>query len=140
MQPSTKSAAQDFRFTLAPHSGVPVYRQLIDQVQAAIATGALSVGDQLPTVRRVAVDLEINPNTVVRAYREMELRGVLDTQQGTGTFIAEQPQHATKDEQQRQLAQLVTEFVVRAGSVGLKIDDLMEALRQMSLEAQSKRR
>src|SRR6202789_3573262 len=77
-----------FAFRLDPHSGVPVYRQLIDQVQAAIATGTLRPGDQLPTVRRVAVDLAINPNTVSRAYREMELRGILDTQQGTGTFVA----------------------------------------------------
>jgi GntR family transcriptional regulator len=73
-----------FTFRLDMRSGVPLYRQLIDQVQAAVAMGALVAGDQLPTVRQVAVDLEINPNTVVRAYREMEIRGILDTQQGTG--------------------------------------------------------
>ncbi len=70
------------RFASTAHSGVPVYRQLIDQVQAAIASGALTVGDQLPTVRQVAVDLAINPNTVLRAYREMEIRGMLDTAAG----------------------------------------------------------
>jgi GntR family transcriptional regulator len=78
-----------FAFRLDAHSGVPVYRQLIDQVQAAIASGVLATGDQLPTVRQVAVDLAINPNTVSRAYREMEIRDLLDTQQGTGTFIAD---------------------------------------------------
>src|SRR6266849_4344411 len=105
---------KSFAFRLDQHSGVPVYRQLIDQVQAAVVTGVLSVGDQLPTVRRVAVDLAINPNTVLRAYREMEVRGILDTQQGTGTFVAEKQKHSS-EERERQLTQLVTEFISRAG-------------------------
>ena len=69
---------------------MPVYRQIIDQVRGGIASGALTAGDQLPTVRQLAVDLEINPNTVVRAYRELELGGLLETHQGTGTFISAQ--------------------------------------------------
>jgi hypothetical protein len=80
MRSSAKSGGTGFTFRLDQHSGVPVYRQLIDQVQAAIATGAVSVGDQLPTVRRVAVDLAINPNTVVRAYREMEIDAAFGSQ------------------------------------------------------------
>ena len=67
-----------------------MYRQIIDQVLGGIAAGTLTPGHQLPTVRQVAVDLSINPNTVVRAYRELEIRGVLETQQGTGTFISQQ--------------------------------------------------
>jgi GntR family transcriptional regulator len=129
----------EFAFRLDPQSGVPVYRQLIDQVQAGIATGALRVGDQLPTVRGVAVDLAINPNTVVRAYREMEVRGILDTQQGTGTFVAENQVKHSKDERRRQLSQLVTEFVARAGSAGIKLDELVEALLQLSSEGRSKK-
>jgi GntR family transcriptional regulator len=107
---------------------------LIDQVQAAVATRALRVGDQLPTVRRVAVDLSINPNTVSRAYREMELRGILDTQQGTGTFVADNQVQHTPAERQRQLTQLVTEFVARAGSAGFTVGELQQALRQLSPE------
>jgi GntR family transcriptional regulator len=129
----------EFAFRLDPQSGVPVYRQLIDQVQAGIATGALRVGDQLPTVRGVAVELAINPNTVVRAYREMEVRGILDTQQGTGTFVAENQVKHSKDERRRQLSQLVTEFVARAGSAGIKLDELVEALLQLSSEGRSKK-
>lgn len=140
MKPAAKPAGTEFTFRLDQQSGVPVYRQLIDQVQAAIATGAVSVGDQLPTVRRVAVDLAINPNTVVRAYREMEVRGILDTQQGTGTFVAESHIKHSKDERERQLSQLVTEFVARAGSAGFKVNELLEALRQLSSEVESKRR
>jgi GntR family transcriptional regulator len=89
----------------------------------------------------VAVDLAINPNTVVRAYREMEVRGILDTQQGTGTFVAEggRVEHS-KGERERMLSQLVTEFVARAGSAGFKIRELLEALQQMSSEVEGKRR
>jgi GntR family transcriptional regulator len=140
MRPSAKPGGAEFTFCLDQHSGVPVYRQLIDQVQVAIATGAVSVGDQLPTVRRVAVDLAINPNTVARAYREMEVRGILDTQQGTGTFVAESHVKHSKGERERQLSQLVTEFVARAGSAGFKLNELLEALRQLSSEVESKRR
>src|SRR6266568_1260645 len=90
-------------FRLDPHSGVPVYRQIIDQVLGGIAAGALRPGHQLPTVRQVAVDLSINPNTVVRAYRELEIRGVLETQQGTGTFVSYQK--VKRDDVERQLNQ-----------------------------------
>jgi GntR family transcriptional regulator len=130
-------ALAEFAFRLDAHSGVPVYRQLIDQVQAAIATRTLRTADQLPTVRRVAVDLAINPNTVSRAYREMELRGILDTQQGTGTFIADNPISTTPAERRRQLAQLTTEFVARAGSAGFTLRDLQQALHQLSPEPSS---
>ena len=96
-------------------------------------------GDQLPTVRQVAVDLAINPNTVMRAYREMEIRGILDTQQGAGTFIAEQKEPAPKEERERQLAQLAGEFVSRAGLLGLTVEELMQALRDMSQERDGRR-
>src|ERR1700739_2273143 len=94
---------KDFQFRLDDRSGVPVYRQLIDQVMGGMAAGALSGGHQLPTVRQVAVDLSINPNTVVRAYRELEIRGVLETQQGTGTFISQQKVRRDDAERQRSL-------------------------------------
>jgi GntR family transcriptional regulator len=123
-----------FAFRLDSHSGVPVYRQLIDQVQGAIASGALKPGDQLPTVRLVAVELAINPNTVLRAYREMEIRGILDSQQGTGTFIADRPTEASNGHRERQLAQLVSEFVSRAGAAGLTVDELVDALKQLQPE------
>ena len=119
-----------FRFRLDTASGVPVYRQLIDQVQAGIATGTLSVGYQIPTVRQVAVDLAINPNTVMRAYRELEIRGVLDTQQGTGTFIAPQPAQIDDNDRARRLDQLLDEFVARAGAGGFTLAEVVEALKE----------
>src|SRR2546430_11258736 len=101
MSPRVSSAAFHFRLDL--HSGVPVYRQIIDQVQGGIASGALVAGDQLPTVRQLAVDLAINPNTVLRAYRELELGGLLETQQGTGTFITQKRIEHDQAERARQL-------------------------------------
>ena len=131
---------KSFEFRLDLESGVPVYRQIIDQVMGGMAAGRLAGGHQLPTVRQVAVDLEINPNTVVRAYRELEIRGVLETQQGTGTFISQQKVKRDDLERQRQLNQLVTEFVSRAGAAGFSIGDLVEQLHDRQSETQKNRR
>jgi GntR family transcriptional regulator len=121
-------ARKPFQFGLDLYSGVPIYRQIIDQVSGAIAAGTLTGGDQLPTVRQLAVDLEINPNTVIRAYRELEIRGVLESQQGTGTFIRRQEPKHDDAERQRRLSQLVSEFVARVGSEGYSIEELLEKL------------
>jgi len=134
------SASPEFAFQLDARSGVPVYRQLIDQVLGAIATGTMRAGNQLPTVRQVAVDLAINPNTVMRAYREMEIRGILDTQQGAGTFIAEQTPPANGEERVRQLAQLASDFVARAGSLGFSLADLLRELHALEQGTETNRR
>lgn len=125
-----------FQFRLDPHSGVPVYRQIIDQVQAGLASGTLARGAQLPTVRQVAVDLEINPNTVLRAYRELEIRGVLDTQQGTGTFVSDRPAPEDRGERARKLEQLAGDVVARAGALGFTLRDVVDALAQRLEEGQ----
>jgi len=129
-----------FRFLLDQRSGVPVYRQLIDQVLAGIASSTLALGDQLPTVRQVAVDLSINPNTVMRAYRELEIRGVLDTQQGTGTFIAQKKVKQDDAEHRRRLSQLVGEFVARAGGEGFTVVELLDQLQDRLADSETKRR
>lgn len=74
-------------FTVDPRSGVPLYLQLIEQVKRAVALGALGSGEQLPTVKALAVDLTINPNTVARAYRDLEREGVIETSPGRGSFV-----------------------------------------------------
>jgi len=122
-----------FSFLLDLKSGVPVYRQIIDQIRGALAAGALATGDQLPTVRQMAVDLAINPNTVVRAYRELELGGLLETHQGTGTFISSQKIPRGNAERERQLGQIVADAVARAGAAGFTIEDLIEQLRAWPL-------
>ena len=140
MKRASEIETQAFAFRLDAHSGVPVYRQLIDQVHAAIASGVLAASDQLPTVRQVAVDLAINPNTVSRAYREMEIRGLLDTQQGTGTFVADRKVEYSKDDRERMLGQLVGEFVSRAGAAGFTLKQLLKALREMQPDEDLKRK
>lgn len=125
--------------TINLHSGVPVYRQLIDQVRGGIASGSLSAGDQLPTVRQLAVDLAINPNTVMRAYRELELGGLLETHQGTGTFIADKKIEKKTAERERQLAQMAQEIASRAGASGFTLEELIERLRDLLPSPASRR-
>jgi GntR family transcriptional regulator len=128
-----------FEFKLDLRSGVPVYRQLIDQVRAGVASGTLTAGDQLPTVRQLAVDLTINPNTVLRAYRELELTGFLETQQGTGTFITQKKLERDDAERARQLSQLVGEFLSRAGAAGFTAGELLQYLREMAPDSARRR-
>src|SRR5580698_1884303 len=123
--------AQFLQLKLDLRSGVPVYRQIIDQVRGGVAAGTLSAGDQLPTVRQLAVDLAINPNTVLRAYRELELGGMLETHQGTGTFVAKKKPEKNNAERERQLTQMAGEFAARAGAAGFSVEDLLERLREM---------
>ena len=134
------SQPRPFQFALDLRSGVPVYRQIIDQVTGGMAAGALAAGDQLPTVRQLAVDLEINPNTVIRAYRELEIRGVLETHQGTGTFIGTQKVQRDDAERQRRLSQLAGEFAARAGAAGFTLEEVLAALHDMQRDSGKKRR
>jgi GntR family transcriptional regulator len=128
-----------FEFRLDSKSGVPVYRQLIDQVLVAIATGGLGSGDQLPTVRQLAVDLSINPNTVVRAYKELEIRGMLTTQQGTGTFITAKKVKSDEAQRQKRLSQMVAEFVARVSAEGYTVDEIQERLSELAGESGRRR-
>ena len=111
-------------------SGVPFYRQVIDQVKAAIATETLSPGDRLPTVRQLAVDLSINPNTVSRAYTELELTGLVETQMGSGTFVGSRQVMPDDVERRRILDQLCQEFLSRASTHGFTLDDVLQNLEQ----------
>lgn len=111
-------------------SGVPFYRQIIDQVKAAIATGSIGPGDRLPTVRQLAVDLSVNPNTVSRAYTELELTGLVETQMGSGTFVGQQEVEGDEVERRRLLEQLCQEFLSRASTHGFTLDDVVQTLEQ----------
>jgi len=137
----TKAPQPDapFRFQLDLRSGVPVYRQIMDQVLAGIASGRLSSGDQLPTVRQMAVDLQINPNTVIRAYRELEIRGFLDTHQGSGTFIGAQRVEQDGEERQRKLDGIVSDLVARAGAEGFTAQQVLERLKELLAEQKTRR-
>ena len=109
-------------------------RAIAGAIARQIRAGELAPGDRLPTVRQVAVDLAINPNTVMRAYKELEIRAVLTTQQGTGTFISDTQPKRDQVERQRRLHQMVGELVARAGAEGYTLDEVMEVLRDLVAE------
>lgn len=122
---------QRLNFILNPKSGVPLYKQVILQVEMAIADGRLGEGDQLPTVRSLAVDLQINPNTVSKAYSQLEIRGIVTTQQGTGTFISGKVIELDEVERERVLAELIRPLVTQAGSYGFSIKDIIRNLTEI---------
>jgi GntR family transcriptional regulator len=122
-------------FRLDTASGVPFYRQVIDQVLLAVADGRLKPGAQLPTVRALAVDLSVNLNTIARAYREMEIRGIVETQQGTGTFVAARKPERKTAERRKALERLVEQFLTTATAQGFTHEEFAEALLERTDEA-----
>jgi GntR family transcriptional regulator len=115
-------------FHLDHRSGVPFYRQIIDQILGGIATGSLQAGEQLPTVRALAVELKVNLNTVAKAYKELEIRGVLTTQQGSGTFVAAVTVEADAVERRRLIVQLADELLAKVASRGVPPQDVLDEL------------
>jgi len=130
--PDSKTNA--LKIVLDPVGGVPFYRQIILQIEMAIADGRLRTGSQLPTVRGLAVDLEINPNTVARAYNELEIRGVVTTQQGTGTFISDKKVELTDVEREQVLVRLVQSFLGSASSYGFAVSEIVDYLQTLQKE------
>ncbi|MCC7008953.1 MAG: GntR family transcriptional regulator [Acidobacteria bacterium] len=115
--------------TLDPGDRTPIYAQLERGLRAAIATGRLRPGDQLPTVRQLAVELRINANTVARVYVDLERAGVIETRRGVGSFVAATPAQAHPPrEHQRRLHAFVTRVLADADRAGLTIDELMATL------------
>jgi len=119
-----------FTLSVDLKSGVPLYRQIIDQVKSGIATGALGPGDRLPTVRQLSVDLSVNPNTVSRAYNELDLTGLVETHMGSGTFIGHKRVERDEVEHRRILDQICQEFLSRASAHGFTLDDILDNLKQ----------
>lgn len=111
-------------FNIDPRSGVPMYTQLIDQVKRSIAVGALAPGERLPTVKQLAVDLTINPNTVARAYRDLERDGVIETSPGRGSFVRDGDIRQTR-KTVTDVAAVALEAAIRdARSIGVRRNDL----------------
>jgi len=117
-------------FKLDLKSGVPFYRQIVDQIRYGIASERLLPGQQLPTVRELAVQLEINPNTVRKAYSELEILGVLDTQQGTGTFVSNQEVEIADAEKSRMVRQICDELVARGQQYNITLKEIVDHLQR----------
>ena len=119
------------KFVIDYSGGVPIYRQIIDQIKFGIASGQLKVGEQLPTVRALAVELKVNLNTVSKAYKELEIREILETQQGTGTFINKTESVIPEEERMEKLNDICNQFSPIAMSYGFSLDDIISKLKQM---------
>ena len=132
------SIVQKIEFSLDPKSGVPFYKQVILQIEMAIADGRLATGDQLPTVRSLAVDLSINPNTVARAYNELEIRGIVNTQQGTGTFISNKKIELDEIKREKVLAGITRSFISKAGSYGFSLNEIIVYLQTLEKANENK--
>jgi GntR family transcriptional regulator len=118
-------------FVLDYASGVPIYRQIIDQIRFGIASGQLKLGEQLPTVRALAVALKVNLNTVSKAYKELEIKEILETQQGTGTFINKTDHVLPDKERDDKLKEVCTQFSAVAFSYGYSLDEVIQELRNI---------
>jgi GntR family transcriptional regulator len=106
-------------------SGMPIYAQIMEQIKHLVATGRLKPGDQLPTIRQLAVDLRVNPNTVVHAYHELDSQGVISTQQGRGTFIAARPDEGRLAEMRRdRLRAILRGALLQVLSLGYKEEEI----------------
>src|ERR1041384_6375209 len=117
-------------FSLSPSHPMPLYAQLTRAIRFAIATGRLRVGEQLPTVRQLAVELRVNANTVAKVYTELERSGLLETRRGVGTFVSACYLAAShRDEHEEHLKELTDRFIEEAGAMGFSLDDLLDQLQ-----------
>lgn len=118
-------------FILDPKNGVPLYRQIIDQIRFGIASGQLKTGEQLPTVRALAVELKINLNTIAKAYKELEIQSVLESHQGTGTFISSTKFELNHEERTKKLTDFCGEFLAVTSAYGFSKKEIIEKLEMM---------
>jgi len=118
-------------FHLDAKHPTPLYHQLERSIKFAIATGKLRIGDQLPTVRQLAVDLRINANTVAKVYSELERSGVLITRRGVGTFVHERPAEAafSRRDRDRSLRELADHFIAETHTRGFSLEEVIEHLQ-----------
>lgn len=126
-------------YHIDPSSGTPIYRQLVDQVRQAVASGVLRAGDRLPSVRDLAVELAVNPNTVAKAYQELEREGVIETPRGKGSFIADRDHIASEAERLRQFAEAADKLVADAYRLRVGADRAAAIFRDRIAEAERRR-
>lgn len=110
-----------------PSSGVPIYLQLMEQVKHAVDTGAIREGEQLPTIRKIAEELTMNPNTVARAYRELEREGVIEVRHGSGAYISGRPTTAARSAAIRGAGELLRQAIENGVALGLSEPELRRA-------------
>jgi len=116
------------RFSLDQSDDVPIYRQIIRQIEYAILSGRLKSGDKLPTIRSLAVELKTNPNTIAKAYGELEIRGILATQVGSGTYISNKKPEPEEEGPERKIKELVGRFIRDMQDLGVEKRELARVI------------
>ncbi len=117
-------------FQIDPHSGIPVYRQMMDQVKYYVASGVLKAGDQLPSIRELARALAVNPTTVVKAYNELQHEGVIERKHGKGVFITETAPGMTDEERAESLRRVARQLAVEAKQMGAPEELTLRVVRE----------
>ncbi|MDR0324028.1 MAG: GntR family transcriptional regulator [Treponema sp.] len=121
-------------FTLDSDNGAPIYRQIIQQIEYAILSGRMKPGDRLPTIRSLAVDLKTNPNTIAKAYGEMEIRGILETQVGSGTYISDKKPVMEDDSLNRKIREVISRFLQEMKDLGVEGRELVKLIESYKKE------
>jgi GntR family transcriptional regulator len=130
IEASDKSASREeaVNFTLDTINGAPIYRQIIQQIEYAILSGRMQPGDRLPTIRSLAVELKTNPNTIAKAYNELEIRGVLETQVGSGTYISDKKPVLEDDSLNRKIREVLGRFIQEMRDLGIERRELVRLI------------
>jgi GntR family transcriptional regulator len=114
---------------ILPASGTPIYLQIVNQMKYLVGSGRLEPGEEVPPIRALAEQLTINPNTVARAYLELERAGVVVKRHGSGTFVADSPPQVTKSQRRRILGQRADALLAEARQLGADFDEVLDLLR-----------
>lgn len=123
-----------FTISLDPSSGVPFYRQIIQQIEHAILSGRLSCGSRLPTIRSLAITLKINPNTIAKAYSELEIRGIVVTQVGSGTYVSDKKPDGENEKRTERIREVTMRFLKDMADLGVDRHEICELLRTFKEE------
>jgi len=118
-------------FTLDAVNGAPIYRQIIQQIEYAILSGRMQPGDRLPTIRSLAVELKTNPNTIAKAYNELEIRGILATQVGSGTYISDKKPVIEEDSLKRKIREVAGRFIQEMRDLGVEKKELPKLIESI---------
>ncbi|MDB6124932.1 MAG: ytrA [Pedosphaera sp.] len=129
------------QIVINPTDGVPIYMQIVNQVKYLVASGRLAAGEEIPPMRVLAEQLVINPNTVARAYLELERAGIVTKRHGSGTYVSETPSPLSRREKFKVLSQRVDTLLVEAGHLDIGLDEVVELVRERheSIHAESKK-
>jgi GntR family transcriptional regulator len=116
--------------------GVPIYQQIVEQIRFRIVSGQLRAGDELPTIRGLAESLRVNPNTVARAYRELEIEQLVEKRRTTGTFVAELPKPLGAAQRRKLIAPEIDKLLIQARQLSIPLDELVEQLEKRDSQLQ----